>query len=179
MTTILAKQFENGFIIAADSQFTSGGTPYRHPKMEKISRVGELWIAGAGNSNACDIIQNTWTPPKIPANCDMYKYIMSHIIPSMKATLDKHGIKYDSSDDADKDNSSDFILGFDRQLYVISDWAILLSETGIYGIGSGSAYGIGALAAGATIKKAMAIACEWDTNSGGPIQVVKEGVTRA
>lgn len=173
MTTILAKQFENGFIIAADSQFTSGGTPYRHPMMEKVSRVGELWIAGAGNSNACDVIQNAWTPPKIPKDADIYKYMMSHIIPSMKAFLDKYGVKYDGDD-----NGADFIIGFNRQLYLVSDWAILRSETGIYGIGSGSAYGVGALAAGATIKKAMEIACAWDTNSGGPIQIVKEGVTR-
>lgn len=173
MTTILAKQFENGFIIAADSQFTSGGTPYRHPQMEKVSRVGELWIAGAGNSNACDLIQNTWSPPKIPKDVDVYKYIMSHIIPSMKALLDKHGVKYDGDD-----SSADFIIGFNRELYLVSDWAVLKSETGIYGIGSGSAYGIGALTAGATVRKAIEIACTWDVNSGGPIQIVKEGVAR-
>lgn len=178
MTTILAKQFENGFIIAADSQFASGGTPYRHPRMEKISRVGELWVAGAGNSGACDVIQNSWTPPRIPKDADVYKFLISHIIPSMKAALDKYGVKHDSSDDPDKDNSADFILVINRQLFMISDWAILLSDSGLYGIGSGSTYGIGALAAGASIKKAMEIACEWDTNSGGPIQIVKEGVTR-
>lgn len=178
MTTILAKQFENGFVIAADSQFTSGGTPYRHPQMEKISRVGELWVAGAGNSGACDVIQNTWVPPRIPKDADVYKYIMSHMIPSMKATLDKYGVKYDSSEDPDKDNSSDFVVGINKQLYIISDWAVLRSDTGIYGIGSGSAYGIGALSAGASIRKAMQIACQWDVNSGGSVQIVKEGVTR-
>lgn len=179
MTTILAKQFENGFIIAADSQFASGGTPYRHPMMEKISRVGELWIAGAGNSGVCDVIQNVWTPPRIPKDVNEYKFILSHMIPSMKATLDKQGIKYDSNDDPEKDNSADFIIGFNNRLYVISDWAILLSDTGIYGIGSGSSYGIGALMAGATIKRAMSIACSLDINSGGTMQIVKEGVTRA
>lgn len=178
MTTILAKQFENGFVIAADSQFTSGGTPYRHPAMQKISRVGELWIAGAGNSSACDVIQNAWNPPRMQKDVDVYKFLISHMIPSMKSALDKYGVKYDSSDDAEKDNSSDFILGINRKLYMVSDWAVLMSDTGIYGIGSGSTYGVGALAAGVSIKRAMEIACEWDVNSGGSIQMVKEGVTR-
>lgn len=172
MTTILGKQFENGFILAADSQVTSGDTPYRHSVMQKISRVGDLWIAGAGDAAICDVIQHMWTPPKLPKDVgDAYNLMVKEIVPSMRWAVEKSGVKLEKEDDFE------FIVGFSNRLFVVSGWVTMASEAGIYGIGTGAPYGIGALAAGAKIDKAIAIASKYDINTGGRTQIVKEGVT--
>lgn len=172
MTTILGKQFENGFILAADSQVTSGDTPYRHSVMQKISRVGDLWIAGAGDAAICDIIQHMWTPPKLPKEMsDAYNLMVKEIVPSMRWAVEKSGVKLE------KDDDFEFIVGIGNKLFVVSGWVVMASEAGIYGIGTGAPYGIGALAAGAKIEKAIAIASKYDINTGGRTQIVREGVT--
>jgi ATP-dependent protease HslVU (ClpYQ) peptidase subunit len=171
MTTILAKQFENGFILAADSQVTSGDTPYRHTIMQKISRVGDLWIAGAGDAAVCDTIQHLWTPPKMPKDlADPYHFMIAEVVPSMKWALEKANIK------TKEDDPIVFIVGIAKRVFVVSDWVVLVSEDGIYGIGTGAPYGIGALAAGAKIEKAITIAGKYDVNTGGRTQIVREGV---
>lgn len=172
MTTILGKQFENGFILAADSQVTSGDTPYRHSVMQKISRVGDLWIGAAGDAAICDVIQHMWTPPKLPKEPDnAYLVMVRDIVPSMRWALEKSGVKQD------KDDDFEFIVGYANRIFAVSGWVVLASESGIYGVGTGAAYGVGALAAGAKIEKAISIAAKYDVNTGGRTQIVKEGVT--
>lgn len=174
MTTILGKQFENGFILAADSQVTSGDTPFRHSVMKKISRVGDLWIGGAGDAATCDVIQHMWTPPKLPKTIeDTYEVMVKEIVPSMRWAVEKSGVKLE------KDDDFEFIVGIANRIFVVSGWVVLASESGIYGIGTGAAYGIGALSAGAKIESAIAIAAKWDINTGGRPQIVREGVTHA
>lgn len=169
MTTILGQQFENGFIIAADSQVTSGDRPYRHAKMAKISRVGYLWVAGAGHAAACDLIQNYWQPPKRKPDMDAYKEMVTSVAPSMKWALEKAGIT------PKEDEGPYFLVGMDNQLFLVEDLAVMVTDTGLYGIGSGSQYGIGALAAGATVRDAVEIASRFDIYTGGTIQVIEEG----
>jgi ATP-dependent protease HslVU (ClpYQ) peptidase subunit len=48
-----------------------------------------------------------------------------------------------------------------------------MSDDGIYGVGSGSSYAIGALHAGAKPLKALAVAEKLDMNTSGPF-LVKE-----
>ena len=172
MTTILGKQYENGFILAADSQVTSGDTPYRHSVMQKISRVGDLWIGGAGDATVCDVIQHMWTPPKLSKDIsNPYLTMVKEVVPSMKWAVEKSGVK------PEKDDDFEFIVGIANKIFVVSGWAVLASESGIYGIGTGAPYGVGALAAGAKIDKAIAIAAKYDVNTGGRTQIVREGVT--
>lgn len=179
MTTILGQQFENGFILAADSQVTSGDTPYRHSVMRKISRVGDLWIGGAGDAAICDVIQYLWTPPKVPKDLqDPYTFMVKEIIPSMKWAIEKSGVEVKKSKEDDEDDF-EFIVGLANRVFVVNGWSVLASEAGIYGIGTGAPYGIGALAAGAKIEKAISIASKYDINSGGRPLIIKEGVTNA
>ena len=54
---------------------------------------------------------------------------------------------------------------------ITNDFTLLRSSTGIYGIGSGADYAIGALMAGASVEDAIKIAIKLDINSGGSIQI--------
>lgn len=174
MTTILGQQLRDGFIIAADSQVTSGDRPYRHSSMEKISRVGYLWVAGGGHAAACDLIQNMWTPPsrKSSVKMDPYHEMVTSIAPSIKWAIDKSGLSIK------EDEEPVFLIGLDGFLFFVEGQAVMMSDTGIYGVGTGSHYAIGAVAAGASPEEAVKIASKFDVNTGGKIQVVK-GVKNA
>lgn len=54
-----------------------------------------------------------------------------------------------------------------------NDCGALPLAADFHAVGSGHRFALGAMAAGATAEKAVAIACEYDVNSKGPIQVMK------
>lgn len=168
MTTILGRQFEDGFVMAADTQVTSGDRPYRHASMAKISRVGYLWVAGAGHAPSCDVIQHNWTPPKRSGSTP-YEEMIKSIVPSMRWALEKSGVK------AGDEDAVFFLVGLDDRLFIVDSDTVLVSDTGIYGIGSGSHYGIGALHAGASMEEAIRIASMYDIYTGGSVQIVEGG----
>ena len=170
MTTILGKQFEDGFILAADTQVTVGEAAYCSPTMSKIVKLGGFWIGAAGDASVCDAIQHLWKPVKIPEGVDEYHFMISSVVPSLRKLLVDRGIKQE-------DTTALFLFGFNKKLFLVNDWTVLVSEDDIYAIGSGAQYALGALEAGADVHKAMRIAKKFDLNTGGPVQVVKEGVT--
>lgn len=71
------------------------------------------------------------------------------------------------------DGFSALILRKDGLYAVSSDAFEMLIERGYYGIGSGGGIAVGAFMAGATVKKAVEIACKVDANSGGTVIVHK------
>jgi ATP-dependent protease HslVU (ClpYQ) peptidase subunit len=71
-----------------------------------------------------------------------------------------------------KDDGFDLLLAINGEVFQITnDYTLLRTSTGIYGIGSGADYAIGALMAGATVEEAIKIAIKLDINSGGSIQI--------
>jgi ATP-dependent protease HslVU (ClpYQ) peptidase subunit len=71
-----------------------------------------------------------------------------------------------------KDDGFDLLLVINGEVFQITnDFTLLRSNNGIYGIGSGADYAVGALMAGATVEEALKIAIKLDINSGGPIQI--------
>lgn len=174
MTTILGIQHRNGFTIAADSQTTSGDRPYMHPDLAKITKVGHIWVAGAGNARVCDVVQNTWTPPHYNKADEPYKYMVSKLIPSMRKAIEDSG--YVSKDG----DTFQFLIGVGGQLFEIADdYTVLATSDKVYGIGSGGLYAVAAYMASANLDLAMKIALKLDINSGGKIQIVKQGVNDA
>lgn len=167
MTTILAVQRKNGFTIAADRQVTADERPYFHKDVKKITQVDGYTLAGAGVSRYCDIIQYGWQPPKYDGT-DLYLFMVSQFIPALRKAHEETG--YVLKDD----DSFSFIVGLRGQLfYVAEDYSVLRSNKGIYGIGTGSSYAIGAYEAGASVEQALKIAIKHDINSGGGIQIVE------
>lgn len=169
MTTILGIQYEDGFVIAAESQVTESERPFYHTDVKKITEVGDYVIAGAGISRFCDIIQYGWEPPEYDGS-DPYRFMVSQFIPSMRSKHKETGYRL-------KDGESfKFIVGLNRKLYYIADdYSVLRTQHGIYAIGSGSELAMGAYEAGASIETALEIAIKHDINSGGDIQIVRRG----
>ena len=174
MTTIVAVCKNGNVTMGADSQVTDGSRPNRHPRMEKITKNNGYLIAGSGDSQPCDILQHIFVPPvpSVQERKDLYKFMIVKFIPAMRECLEDNGWK-PSTDD--KESGFNMLFAFDGEVFDIGDdLSVLLNDDGIYGVGSGSPYAIGALYAGATIEKALDYASSNDIYTSGPYQIVKQ-----
>ena len=174
MTTIVAIVKNGNVTMGADAQVTDNARPNIHPKMEKISKINGWLIAGSGDSQPCDIMQNMFTPPVPTAKEreNLYKFMITKFIPAMRECLDENGWKKDEND---KDSGFNMLFAFDGEVFDIGDdFSVLLNSDGIYGIGNGSQFAIGALYAGATVDKALEIAANNDIYTSGPFQIVRQ-----
>ena len=136
--------------------------------MVKVVERGQYLIAGSGLSSACDIIQHIWTPPKPQPSDkeDLYHFIISKVVPSMKLVFKENEYKWDEKDEETK---FAFLIAIGGEVFDIADdFAVCLDADGIYGIGSGSSLGIGALKAGVSMKKALEIAANKDPYTAAP-----------
>jgi ATP-dependent protease HslVU (ClpYQ) peptidase subunit len=173
MTTIIGVQYNDKCVILADNQVTDeNGRKYSHPDMAKISEVGCFLIAGAGEVSPCDIAQHMWTPPRLTAKDkdDVYHFMISKAMPSLRKCLEENGYNFNEDHDKSKDGLRfQFLIACGGELFDIDqDLAVMRSGDGIYGIGSGAPYAIGALHAGAKPMKAMEIAAKITAFTSGP-----------
>ena len=167
MTTIIGIQLNDGCIFAADSRTTAGSRPYSHRQVAKITKRGKWLIAGAGNAQPCDVIQHVWKPPETPTGIkDLYHFMITTVAPSIRDCIKESGYVPDKED---ADSGFEFLLAVNGNIYQIDDYyAVFLRDDGLYGVGSGSSFALGALAAGATWKEAMQIAAQNDVYTAPP-----------
>ncbi len=174
MTTIVAVCKNGNVTMGADSQVTDNNRPNNHSKMEKISKKNGYLIAGSGDSQPCDVLQHIFIPPvPTPAERkDLYHFMIAKFVPAMRDCLDENGWKKEEND---KDAGFNMLFAFDGELFDIGDdFSVLLNNDGIYGVGAGSPYAIGALYAGATVEQALNIAASNDIYTSGPFQIIKQ-----
>ena len=174
MTTIVAVCKNGNVTMGADSQVTDGSRPNRHSKMEKITKNNGWLIAGSGDSTPCDILQHIFIPPvpTIKERDNLYKFMITKFIPAMQDCLEENNWKPDQND---KDSGFSMLFAFDGEVFDIgNDFSVLLNSDGIYGVGNGSQFAIGALYAGASVEKALEIAANNDIYTSGPFQIVKQ-----
>jgi len=168
MTTIIGIQKNDHCVIAADSRTTTEkGRPYSHPIITKITKRGKYVIAGAGTTMPCDTIQHIWKPPALPPSIkDPYHFMITDIVPSMRECLKDNGWV---ADDKSDDYEFLFLIAVNGTIYEIDDtFSVFLRDDGVYGIGSGSSYAVGALQQGATWRKALQIAARNDVYTAPP-----------
>ena len=176
MTTILALESVHGVTIGADSKISdSSGGIWIHPDAKKITSVGKYLIAGSGDVNALDIAHHLWTPP-IPTakdKKDIYHFFISKVIPSLKQTMKDNDYKIVA--DKDEDERFNFLIAIEGRVFEVGDdFSVAMRSDGIYGIGSGSDIGRGALYAGASIEQALTIAAAHDNFTAPPFYIVTQ-----
>lgn len=174
MTTIVGLVKDGCAIMGADSQVTDGDRKNNHIKMEKITKNNGYLIGGSGDAQPCDILQHIFVPPVPNATQkkDMYKFMITTFVPAMREVLEENGWKPSTKDE---DSGFSTLVAYDGQIFDIGDdFSVLMNDTGIYGIGNGSKYAIGALEAGATVEKALEIAANNDIYTSGPFLVIRQ-----
>ena len=180
MTTIVGIQYKDKCVIAADNQVTGdNGRRYNHPDMKKIAEKGDFLIAGSGEVQPCDVAQQIWQPPKLTAKDrdDIYRFMIVKAMPSLRKCLTDNGYDFNegSGDGKADDTRFNFIMAVGGELFDIADdLSVCRSGDGIYGVGSGSSYAMGALHAGVKPEKAIEIASKLDVNTSGPITLMEQ-----
>lgn len=174
MTTIIAKRNPNGTVdLGADSQSTAGNVT-RHSK--KISHInGQFYVGGGGRARFCDIIEYADVPHIHESDLESEKFdakgwLVTQAVPSWINSL--KNAEQEHLDKEDWPNGVLLVVLAGRIFQVFGDFTV--DEILDYGgIGSGSDYAVGALAAGKSIEKALEIAADHDPYTGGELHVLK------
>lgn len=177
MTTIIGVQNADGCVIASDSRVAEGGKVYTHPEMVKAIERGSYIIGGAGDYRALQVVLHGWQPPLVTAKAkqNLYEFVINKVAPSLKTTLLEAGIDFGKSSDADSKFEMQIIIGINGTLFELdSDFAVAMNDTGLYAIGSGGDYALGALHAGATVLDAMRIAAVNNNGTSAPFYILEQ-----
>jgi ATP-dependent protease HslVU (ClpYQ) peptidase subunit len=169
MTTVIAIQNNQGVDMMADSQINANGKPYFHPDMVKIVERNKYLIGIAGRVIALQAIQNNWNPPALTATYkdSLYKFVITKIVPSLKMFIEDAKIFTDK--EKEEGELFSVLIAMRGELFEIDeDYSVSRREDGVYAIGSGSEYALGALMAGADMQSAMQIAASLDVNTHAP-----------
>lgn len=175
MTTIIGIQKPDHCLLVADSRTTDdGGRAYSHPTVAKITKRGKFIIAGSGLTQPCDIVQHMWKPPTPPPHAykDLYHYMIESVVPSIRVALTVNGYQ------PEKDSTEQdfvFLIAIKGTIFELDETlSVLMRDDGIYGVGSGAPYAIGALHAGATWRQAMQIAVKNNVFTAPPFATYKQ-----
>lgn len=172
ITTIIAYQGTDFVFFGADSQITDGDKRIISPSIPKIVKLGKYLLAVAGEARPGDLLAFNWKPPLYDGT-DPVKFMGKKVIPSIITTFRANG--YDHTKEG---ASYSFLLAFAGNVFEIGDdLSMSQSSDGLYGIGSGSAYALGALAGQLPnigkpeILAALAISAKYDINTCAPFQI--------
>lgn len=204
MTTIIAIQGDDWAVLASDSRiasFDSDGTAYQASTlglgMSKITTNGRYLLGAAGDVRAINLIQHAFTPPAPSANLRGKKldaFITTKFVPALRACFDEHG--YSVVQQESKTNQAEYnstvVAVVNATVYVLdSDYSWCSDQNGIYAIGTGSAYALGAIHAYrnqkpiATIQnaktlatKALQVTARLDPYTGLPIQTFSQTINK-
>jgi ATP-dependent protease HslVU (ClpYQ) peptidase subunit len=178
MTTIVGVQSTEGCVIVSDSRVVADGKIYNHPDMVKAVERGSYIIGGAGDYRALQVVLHGWIPPVVTAKAklNLYEFVINKVAPSLKQTLTESGIEFTKTNDSE-DNKFELslIIGINGSLFEIdSDFAIAMNNTGLYAIGSGGDYALGALHAGVSALEAIEIAAINNNGTSAPFHILEQ-----
>ena len=169
MTTIIGIEYEDSCFLVADSQTTDdSGKIYSHPDVQKIAERGSFLVAGSGEVLPCDVAQHIWEPPT-PTKKDrenLYHFMIAKAMPSLRKCLTDNGYNFDESKN---ESRFQFLITVCGEIFDIDqELCVSRSKDGMYAVGSGAAYALGALYAGADAHEAMEIAAKITAYTAGP-----------
>lgn len=197
MTTIVAIQGDDYCVVGTDSRISSfdeTGLAYQITTLGtgscKIAQNGRYLLGAAGDVRAINILHHAFTPP-VPAfkggGQALDTFITTKFIPSLQICFENTGYAMpDYHDDKSHiaEHSATIIVAINGVVYIIDgDYSWTSDRTGIYAIGTGSSYALGAIQAltngkqltlqkaKAVINKALSITSKFDPYTGSPFQV--------
>lgn len=194
MTTIVAIQGDGFAAVCVDSRISdvdsNGSVSQIYTLREghaKIAFNGKYLLGAAGDMRAINILHHSFQPPTPPANLKGKKldeFITAKFVPSLRECFEQQGYAMpDNTEDKQHiaQHDSIILVSIHGSIYIIDgDYSWCSDSTGIYGLGSGSGYALGALQAMVGKKKitiayarqmamkALSIASKFDPHTGAP-----------
>lgn len=199
MTTIVGVQGDGFAVICSDSRISSmdanglAQTGTLREGSSKVATNGKYLLGAAGDVRAINILHHVFQPPAPPPNLKGKKldqFITAKFIPALRECFDTQG--YSVPDREDKhhlaEQGSHILVAVNGVIYIVDeDYSWASEASGVYAIGSGSAYALGAMHVLTRNKKltaqqakthaikALNIAAKFDPYTGAPYNTYVQG----
>lgn len=195
MTTVVAVQGDGFAVLGTDSRISSidsdGYVSRIHTVSSnicKIAQVGGMLIGIAGDVRAINLVSYSLPvapPPHSLKGKKLDEYVTNKFIPALRNCFEVNGYSPPPKESAEHaaEHGSEILLAVNATIYQIdNDYSWSNDASGLYAIGTGGQYAIGALAAlikgkidtHISAKKhclnALAIAAKFDPHTGYPYQ---------
>lgn len=197
MTTIVAIQGSDYCVVGTDSRISSfdeSGLAYQITTLGtgscKVSQRGRYLLGAAGDVRAINILHHAFNPPVPPFKTggeQLDDFITTKFIPHLQICFENTGYAMpDMADDKTHiaEHASTILVAINGVVYIIDgDYSWTSDRTGIYAIGTGSSYALGAIFAlsggkhmplqkAKTIaNKSLSITSKFDPYTGSPFQI--------
>lgn len=198
MTTIIGVQGDGFAVVCSDSRISSMGDGYSQigtlrEGSSKVAQNGKYLIGAAGDVRAINILHHVFQPPAPPPNLTGKKldqFFTAKFIPALRECFESQGYAVPDRDDKEHmaEQGSSIIVVVSGTIYVVeSDYSWSSEASGLYALGTGSSYALGAMQVLVRNKKmnsqlaksyalrAMAIASKYDPNTGAPYHTYVQG----
>jgi ATP-dependent protease HslVU (ClpYQ) peptidase subunit len=195
MTTIIGIQGPDYALICSDSRISTideGGFASQITTLgsntAKVAENGKYLLGAAGDMRAINILHHAFLPPVVPPGTNAKKldnFITTKYVPALRECFEKQGYASPDNDSATHiaQHSSTVLTVISGVIYVIDgDYSWTSDINGLYAIGTGSSYALGALQVLCSSKnmtiaqakknalKAIAVAAKYDPYTGSPFQ---------
>ena len=196
MTTIVAIQGDGFAVIGTDSRISSfdeSGMAYQITTLgtgtSKIAANGRYLLGAAGDVRAIHILLHALTP-RVPtfktSGTHLDQFITQKFIPALRTCFEETGYATPDNDEKSHmaEQASTILVVINGVIYIIDgDYSWTSDRTGVYAIGTGSSYALGAIQAIAggkqlqipkakiAINKALSITSKFDPYTGSPFHV--------
>jgi ATP-dependent protease HslVU (ClpYQ) peptidase subunit len=195
MTTIVGIQGDDYAVICTDSRvssFDESGMAYQITTLgtgsSKVAQNGRYLLGAAGDVRAINILHHAFIPPVpsfVTSGPKLDQFITQKFVPSLRECFESTGYAMPDNDAKDHiaEHSSQIVVAINGTIYIIDgDYSWTSDKAGIYAIGSGSSYALGALhalsngkelplpKAKTAINKALSVASKFDPYTGAPFQ---------
>lgn len=199
MTTIVGLQGDGFAVVATDSRISSmdsTGFAYQVGTLSvgasKIAQNGKYLLGAAGDVRAINILHHAFVPPTPTPNTKGKKldqFITLKFIPQLRDTFEDFGYAAASKDEPAEQQSTILVV-INSTIYIIEgDYSWTSDSNGIYAIGTGAPYALGAIQAlmpktkptpqqaKNILTKALNITAKFDPYTGPPVQTYTQDHT--
>lgn len=160
MTTIIAIETPDGVKLGYDSK-ASGNYDGFHVDHQKFFRNGKILYGVAGKLGFANALKHA-SIPALEGGMDPDVWVTNVLTPSLRELVEATEPKRTE----DGVNASILVVVKGRVYEFTGDLSWTRRVDGMYAIGSGREFATGALAAGASIRKALKIAATYDLHTG-------------
>lgn len=205
MTTIVAYQGLNFAVVGHDSRISSvddtGFTSQILTLGDNSAKVmvnGKYLLGAAGDVRAINILHHSFTPPPPTTNMvgmKLDKFFTNTFIPALRECFEKQGYAVPDTDDKKHiaEQGSTILVVVNGVIYVVDeDYSWASDINGLYALGSGSSYALGAMhmktsgrkkslgihTAKTLVLSALSVASKFDPHTGPPFKTVVQDFTK-
>lgn len=171
MTTIVAVERADGVVFASDTRVSGG--PLSDGWVNKVVRNGPFVFGAAGYLRAIQVLKYAKLPMP-PEKCggdEVDRFVTKELVPAVREAFEE----FNSKDTKSYEGSIVLCSVSDRVYELTSDGAWSRNVSGVYAIGSGAKYALGALEAGAGPREAIRIASVYDSGTNSDVHIFEEG----